>query len=146
MAKKKNDSEKDLLFSKLLPSLNDNPFSITNLNNNFVDDDINKSNNSISDLRDQLFSGRQENYSSEYSTINIMEHLVLKNINLVAKRFNVCMCDRCRCDIAAYALNNLPPKYIVSNTDDTYDEKELSKLVLNALVSAVLYVKSNSNH
>lgn len=148
MAKpRNNNSEKDLLFNKLLPSLNDNPFSISNLTNSGdLNETITNDKNGLSNLRNQLFSNKEEFSSCDYTTINVMENLVLKNLNLVMGRFNTCACDRCRCDIVAYALNNLPPKYIVSNANDTYDERELSKLAVNALVSAVLYVKSNPNH
>ena len=46
---------------------------------------------------------------------NYMETLVWNTINNIIDQFGCCTCDRCKVDIAAYALNNLPPKYIVTN-------------------------------
>ena len=46
---------------------------------------------------------------------NYMENIVFDMIDKVLARFEGCKCEKCRSDIAAYALNHLPPRYIVSN-------------------------------
>ena len=46
---------------------------------------------------------------------NYMEEMVFEQLDKVLTKFDGCKCERCRLDIAAYALNHLPPKYIVSN-------------------------------
>lgn len=42
---------------------------------------------------------------------NYMEDLVLDRISSIIQQFNCCECEICREDIAAIALNNLPPQY-----------------------------------
>lgn len=37
----------------------------------------------------------------------------------LSKADGVCRCDRCRLDMMAHALNNLPPRYIVSTRGNT---------------------------
>lgn len=45
---------------------------------------------------------------------NVMEDLVKEEFNHIAKELGCCTCERCKSDILAYALNQLPPKYVVS--------------------------------
>lgn len=149
MAKKNVESGKDLLFSKLLPALNDNPFSSTYQGEDFLDDDmVDEENDALSALRSRLF-GRDTSYDSNvYATINVMESMVLRRIDTAVKRFNACGCDRCRCDIASQALSNLPPKYIVADPEKLVRaEAEINgKLVLAAVVNAVIIVRANPRH
>lgn len=149
-----NESDKDLLFSKLLPALNGNPFSSTYAGKRAdAIKEVPKKNaengeDSLTALRSQLFA-RSSDYSSDtYSTLNLMENLVLEHIDSVIRRFNSCSCDRCRCDIAAYALNQLPPQYIVADSQYAAQlEKEIpQKTVLDALINAVIYVRGHPNH
>lgn len=52
---------------------------------------------------------------------NYMEIYVWDMLDRVLdKRDDVCKCDICRHDIAALALNDLPPRYVVSRTGETY--------------------------
>lgn len=45
---------------------------------------------------------------------NVMEDLVETTLaDALARTQDVCACERCRCDMRAFALNNLPPRYIV---------------------------------
>lgn len=44
---------------------------------------------------------------------NYMEELVICVLDEILARQEIgCKCQRCRLDIAALALNNLPPKYV----------------------------------
>lgn len=46
---------------------------------------------------------------------NYMEGAVSKNIEQILNRYDgVCKCTKCKLDIAALALNNLPPQYTVT--------------------------------
>lgn len=48
--------------------------------------------------------------------INIVEEIVWDGLETVLQRNpEVCHCDKCRADMAAYALNRLSPHYVVSN-------------------------------
>lgn len=149
MAKAKTDSEKDLLFSKLLPALNDNPFStVYDGDRENPPEPEAESPDTLSALRNKLFA-RSNGFSGEtYATINVMENLVLKHLDQVMRRFNTCSCDRCRCDVAACALNHLTPKYIVTNPNRMPQiEAEIgTKVVLDALVNAVIQVRSKPRH
>ncbi|MDE6017033.1 MAG: late competence development ComFB family protein [Acetatifactor sp.] len=46
--------------------------------------------------------------------INLMEETVLNKIDQLWENTNYCKCDSCRMDVAAYALNRLPPQYVQS--------------------------------
>lgn len=45
---------------------------------------------------------------------NLMEGTVLHKIDQIWPQTNYCKCDKCKMDIAAYALNRLPPRYVQS--------------------------------
>ena len=143
------ENSKDLLFSKLLPALSDNPFSSNYESSACLEEkEVIPENDAISALRSRLF-GRDSSYTaSEYATINVMESMVLKRIEQAVKRFNACGCDRCRSDIASHALTNLPPKYIVAHPQNLAKaESEIDqKLVLDAIVNAVLVIRSKPRH
>ena len=52
---------------------------------------------------------------------NYMELYVWDMLDRVlAKQEKVCKCERCRYDIVALALNDLPPRYVVSEKGETY--------------------------
>ena len=57
---------------------------------------------------------------SEYK--NIMEDLVEEEFARAAETLGCCTCEDCRQDIIAYALNQLPPKYVASRTGEVYSK------------------------
>lgn len=145
MAKSKKELDKDMMFQKIMPALSENPFSggnaLANINS--------KSMGSASVLESRLFA-RREDYETGVgaATVNAMEEYVLRHADSVIQRFKLCRCDRCRRDVAAHALNNLPPKYVEATADEiakAIDEVPQST-VLDVLVKAALYVRSNPNH
>lgn len=53
---------------------------------------------------------------------NLMEEVVFDVIDdLLKKDVNICSCKKCRLDIAAITLNNLPPKYIVTGKGKLFE-------------------------
>lgn len=46
--------------------------------------------------------------------VNLMEETVLNKIDQLWSKTKYCKCDRCRMDVAAYALNRLPAQYVQS--------------------------------
>lgn len=52
--------------------------------------------------------------------INLMEETVLKKIDQLWPNTEYCKCERCRMDIAAYALNRLPAQYVQSMKGKVY--------------------------
>ena len=68
--------------------------------------------------------------------INLMEETVLKKIDQLWPNTEYCKCERCRMDIAAYALNRLPAQYVQSlkgkvfyQFESTQVEKEIEVTV-----------------
>ena len=53
---------------------------------------------------------------------NYMEEIVFSSIKEVLDDIKVCSCDKCILDIAAIALNELPPKYIVTEKGELYSK------------------------
>lgn len=50
-----------------------------------------------------------------YELKNVMEELVFDKLDEIMTKLGCCKCKNCRMDAAAYALNHLPPKYVVSD-------------------------------
>lgn len=46
--------------------------------------------------------------------VNATEITVFEQLNKILDQRDICKCERCKLDIAAVALNNLPPNYVVS--------------------------------
>lgn len=149
MAKTKKELDKDLMFSKIMPALTENPFSSVSASRIGASSLPSEEPDPITALRDRIFASGGSSYDADgLSTMNVMENLVLKNIDSVMRRFNVCGCDRCRCDICACALNQLPPHYIVAQKDKVEKaEAEIpQKLVIDALIKAVIQVRTHPRH
>ena len=146
MAKSKKELDKDLLFSKIMPALDSNPFCSDSSADPL---DAETSPNALSALRDKIFARNSNFYQTEtIATINVMENLVLKYVDNVIQRFNVCSCDRCRRDICAYALNILPPRYaVVAASKIERVEAEIpNKLIMDALIKAAIQIRANPHH
>ncbi len=143
MSAMKKSLDKDALFQKILPALEENPFSV--LQGEPVEP---IPADELSALHNKLFARTDQFKPNSTATINVMETLVLQQLDAVIRKFNVCGCDRCRCDIAACALNLLPPRYIVSH--NTRMEQVLSEIdnkeVTDALIKAVIKVRSYPRH
>jgi len=82
---------------------------------------------------------------------NYMEEIVLCAMDDILKDINVCTCERCRYDIAAKALNDLPPQYIVTKKGEIYSKINNLKAqfevdVISAITKAAILVKRNPNH
>ena len=147
MAKSKKELDKDLMFSKIMPALSDNPFTAPAAAH--IPAEEPEDTDALSALREKLFARSSDFVESEtIATINVMENLVLKKVDQVIARFNVCTCDRCRCDICACALNMLPPRYIVAKADVIAKaEADIpEKEVMDALIKAVIKVRSHPRH
>lgn len=49
----------------------------------------------------------------DYVFLNVMETLVNEIVDKWIRQFGVCTCSRCKADVIALALTNLPSKYVV---------------------------------
>lgn len=83
---------------------------------------------------------------------NYMEEAVEYTMEeILARRDDICKCDRCKMDIKALALNHLPPKYVV--TDKGYAYTKVNELVSQfkadvtvAVTNAMKVVRNNPRH
>lgn len=83
---------------------------------------------------------------------NYMEDVVIHLLyNHVKDRENVCKCEKCLSDIAAIALNRLPPHYVVSEKGEVYSKVlnmsiQFEADVTTAILEAIERVSKNPRH
>ncbi|HHW60856.1 MAG TPA: late competence development ComFB family protein [Syntrophomonadaceae bacterium] len=83
---------------------------------------------------------------------NVVEQVVWSHLDKVmAQKANICCCELCRDDIAAWALNQLPPRYVTTALGEAYIraeflDKQLELDVIVALTAAVEQVSANPRH
>ena len=82
---------------------------------------------------------------------NYMEDCVQASMEQVLPGLNICMCERCRCDIAALALNELPPKYVVTRKGQLYTklnifEQQFNIDITTAIIKGAKLVGQNPRH
>lgn len=84
---------------------------------------------------------------------NLMEALVWQRLDEVMdpERGAGCWCDQCRMDMAALALNGLPPRYVVTQRGETYSKADILEIqryvdVVAAVTKAVRTVRQNPRH
>lgn len=84
--------------------------------------------------------------------INIVEKLVRDCLDEVLElRPGMCRCDKCVADIMAVALNNLQPRYVVSDKGETlakaaFLDKDLKMALLIAVAEAAERISTNPRH
>lgn len=82
---------------------------------------------------------------------NYMEGVVFDVIDEVLDDIKMCKCDKCILDIAAIALNDLPPKYTVTEKGELYLKINILKQqfevdIISAVIKAADIVKRNPRH
>lgn len=82
---------------------------------------------------------------------NYMEEIVFGQMKEVLLDINVCTCDKCMLDIAAIALNDLPPKYIVTEKGELYSKinslsQQFEVDIVSAITKAAVLVKRKPRH
>ena len=82
---------------------------------------------------------------------NHMEEVVFNQMKSVLQDIKMCDCEKCQLDIAAIALNELPPKYVVtekgvlfSKIDSLQQQFEIG--VTAAIIRAALLVRKSPWH
>lgn len=80
--------------------------------------------------------------------VNATEITVLEQLNRILKQRDVCQCERCRLDIAAIAINNLPPNYVVSTEGEVIKtiSPQLKIDVQRQLEHAIALVSARPHH
>lgn len=83
---------------------------------------------------------------------NLMEDAVLEKIDeLIKDDPELCSCEQCRLDIAAKALSELPPRYVVTDRGAAYSKAnnlELQKYVdlYTVVGKSMNLVRKNPRH
>lgn len=83
---------------------------------------------------------------------NYMEDLVFQRLDhLIGADSKVCKCEKCRYDVAALALNFLPPRYGVTDKGETYArvkslEQQFNVDIITAITHAIKIVSSQPHH
>lgn len=82
---------------------------------------------------------------------NYMEEIVFGQMKDILNDINMCTCDKCLLDIAAIALNDLPPKYIVTEKGELYSKintlgQQFEVDVVSAVTKAAVLVKRKPRH
>ncbi|GAV26297.1 competence protein ComFB [Carboxydothermus islandicus] len=82
---------------------------------------------------------------------NYTEEVVDEILQEILPGQDVCKCERCLLDIKAIALNQLPPKYVVTEKGEVITRLNFTKIadrteVLTAVLRAIDKVKKNPSH
>ena len=83
---------------------------------------------------------------------NYMEILMWQRLDDVLDAHpGVCRCEKCRYDIAALAMNFLPPRYVVTDRGQIYTkikslEQQFTIDIITAITHAVKIVSSSPRH
>jgi competence protein ComFB len=82
---------------------------------------------------------------------NYMEEIVFGQMKEVLADINMCTCEKCLLDIAAIALNDLPPKYVVTEKGELYSKintlrQQFEVDVVSAITKAAVLVKRRTRH
>ncbi|MEY8387104.1 late competence development ComFB family protein [Oscillospiraceae bacterium 38-13] len=83
--------------------------------------------------------------------INVMQILVEEKADEYMNMFGICSCDKCRVDVRAFALNHLPPKYVVLSENErvprlTVYESRFSSDITAQLIQACKQVMLTPHH
>ncbi len=88
----------------------------------------------------------------QYRMLNVMER-ILGNMDLQSemKQYGVCLCSRCRADVQALVLTNLPAKYVIVDATATspiigYYEGSYRTQIFTEIAKACMKVKDHPRH
>lgn len=86
-----------------------------------------------------------------YRLKNYMEDVVAHKTDEIMKLMNTCKCEKCRLDVIAISLNNLPSKYVVSDKGELYSKvNELQQQfeidIETQIIKAVILVNKSPKH
>ena len=80
-----------------------------------------------------------------------MEDVVFRHLDRIIAGADCCKCPVCRMDVAAYALNRLPSKYVATREGEVYSkllelEHQFEADVVIAIMKAIEVVRKNPRH
>ncbi|MDR1603256.1 MAG: late competence development ComFB family protein [Gracilibacteraceae bacterium] len=92
-----------------------------------------------------------DDIQDRYDVKNVSEDLVDVYLDECLSRHGACNCPRCVADIRAYALNQLPPRYVVSSAGNAFARARAMSVqakadIISAITTGINIVKSNPHH
>ena len=90
--------------------------------------------------------------NNEAKLNNYMEDIVRSRMPNVLKSLpDICKCERCDLDRLAYALNNLPPKYVVTTKGKLYAklstlEGQFETDIIRVIMEAAILIDQSPRH
>ncbi len=87
-----------------------------------------------------------------YRLINVMELMVNETLDEILRaKKDICGCPRCRLDLAAVALNDLPANYVVTDEGEVIKRAHALKQqfkvdIIRALTKALKVVGEHPHH
>ncbi len=86
-----------------------------------------------------------------FTCFNVMQALVEAKTDKYIKLFGLCPCPRCRTDVVALALTNLPAKYLVATSKEMVPllsvyESQYSAAVISQVMNACKKVMAHPRH
>ena len=92
-----------------------------------------------------------EEKPDEYLCFNVMQTLVEDKADKYIRMFGLCKCNRCRIDVVALALSNLPAKYVVAKPHELIPrlsmyEQKFIVVVVTQVMSACRKVLDRPHH
>jgi competence protein ComFB len=94
--------------------------------------------------------GLRDSYDFD-SLVNEAERMVLSELEIqMARAKDICRCQDCVLDMAAFALNNIKPSYRVSLMGSVYarseHQAEYAQEIKRSVAEAIKKVKENPSH
>jgi len=82
---------------------------------------------------------------------NLTEDIVISKLDVLINRLDCCRCDLCRLDIASYALNRLPCKYVATTQGELLSkialiDNEFTIRVTTEITKAINVIKEHPRH
>ena len=82
---------------------------------------------------------------------NIMEDYVIVTLDRMLENLDCCKCEYCRLDIASYALNRLPSKYVATTQGELMTklcefDNQFETQVMAAISLGANVIKKNPRH
>lgn len=82
---------------------------------------------------------------------NVMEDYVILTLDRMLDSLDCCKCEQCRLDIASYALNRLPSKYVATTQGELMTklcsmDNQFEASVMTEIAKAVKVVNEKPRH
>ena len=83
--------------------------------------------------------------------VNMMESFVEEVLEKMAPELGCCTCEQCRGDIIAWALNQLPPKYVATRAGGAISKADALRIqhltdARTAIIQGAELVKEHPRH